>query len=250
MSKIKTVSSKEIIARVKRDFHVKHSGWEYDALEWIGDGLEIIGAEPVYEKCHNGFKVSDHRLKVPCPVDYISEVRVIHNRDDWDYSTNMIRDCKESSIRIACINGNRKHKHLFVDPNAAVLSPGLPLISDTNMYAHEWYELGLNYLRFSFRHGKVIIVYEGIPLDEEGFPCVVDDIKVKNALAWYILRGLLLRGYKHPVINFDKADAEWTKFYPQAQNSVKMPTPDEMAFFKSNFTDLCRGITREWRSFD
>ena len=236
MSKIKTVSSKEIISRVKRNFNIKHSGWEFEALEWIADALEIMGASPIYEKCQDGFKVCEHRLKVPCPVDYIDEIRLVHTRSEWDHSNNIIKDCHDQSRYIPCINGNKQKDHDY--------------LKTYDRARGEWYELNHNYLRFSFEHGKVIVVYEGLPIDEEGFPCVVDDVNVKEACAWYILRSMLLQGWKHPVINFHDAEMAWTKKNPQGRNSVKMPTPDEYAHFKSNWTDLCRGVSREFRSFN
>jgi hypothetical protein len=33
----KTVSCKAVIAKVYRNFGIVHSGWENDAIEWIGD---------------------------------------------------------------------------------------------------------------------------------------------------------------------------------------------------------------------
>lgn len=197
----KAVSSKALIAKVFRDLNVSNSNWVYDAYEWVGDALGIIGHGVGYVRQPIEHIVKEYRTKIKCPVEAIEGIEY---------------------------NGHR------LPPNDAINS----LRKDKSKYSGEWYTLNPNYINTSFKEGKIIVYADVIAVDCEGFPLVPDAPLHKEALKWYIMTMLLGKGYPHPVFTYKDAEQRWLSYYPQAQNEGAFPSIDDYESFREGWTKL------------
>lgn len=215
---IQLVSSHSVIGKFIRDFDPQNLTFEIDAITWIAEALDIMKLAPASIQKLAKITIDNHKTKIPCDVDEILGIRVCE-----------INDKPLNGLRMDEYNGQ------------------MPIEKVSDIIPNEYYtfyQVKGNFIHFKFEKGKADIYYIGIPVDDCGYPLVPDDTEVTNAITWYILMKWLARGNKHQVFTYVDAEARWTKTYPSAQNSVKMPTPQRMAKVLRNWTQLIPRINR------
>lgn len=79
----------------------------------------------------------------------------------------------------------------------------------------------------TFKKGKVEIVYRAIPVDEEGYPLILDNEKYKNALELYIKKEKFCKFFergKIPQAVFQHIEQEYFWAAGQLSTELKMPS--------------------------
>jgi len=76
MATYKTISCKEIVRKVMRDLNPEDGNWIYDAVEWIGEALEHIGAGAHVENKGCIIDIKDFKGMLPADVYYINQVAI------------------------------------------------------------------------------------------------------------------------------------------------------------------------------
>ena len=76
MAIYKHVSSKEIVRKVFRDMKPNNADFIHDAIEWIGEALEHIGASPQLCRKQCVVDIKDHKACLPGDLYYINQVAV------------------------------------------------------------------------------------------------------------------------------------------------------------------------------
>ena len=207
----KSISSKALIAKIYRDFKPNNSSWVNDAIEWMGEAIECINAFHGFIETSECKNVIDYRVKLPCDLEQL--LGVTHNGNKLQ--------------RTGAIKSKRH------------CTPNHPL-NNSICSTTESYSLNPNYIHCSFQTGTIVIYYLGIDTDEDGFPNIPDNYHVKEAITWYIISRMLLRGFKHPVVSYEMADSKWIMNYPKAQNACKFPDIDAQDLFKRTYLGLAR----------
>ena len=77
MALYKNVSSATIIRKVMRDLKPTNDNWTDDAIEWIGEALEHIGASPQLETKQCVCDVKDYKSPLPLDLYYINQVSLV-----------------------------------------------------------------------------------------------------------------------------------------------------------------------------
>lgn len=205
-----TCSINKVFAQIYRDFKPSYSGWVEDAVEWIGDAIDIMRCGGNYTTIKKTVEVIDFRAKLPCDI---------------------------KSLMGVAYNGYRL-------PRNGGIASNLLTSSDFNTLPEsisESYVLNPNRIDTSFQTGCVDFFYRGIETDCDGYPVVIDDPKFREALTWYVIMKLLGRGFKHQVFTYADAEARWKKTYPQAQNRCRAMDIDGYQQFKLSWTGLTAG---------
>lgn len=204
MAKQQLVSSGYLIGKVHRDFRPPVKGWHADAHEWIGEALGIMNCVVGMVTTQCKAVVKNYRVKIPCPVETLHGV--------------VFENCK-----LTLINGS-----IMVDRVAQILE-------HAKQHPIHHYQVNPGFIHFSFEEGEVELFYDSFPTDQNGLPMIPKDFKVFEALSWYIMKQLCMRGMKHPVINYDRALERWETLYPRAQNSMKQMTVAQREAFSRNW---------------
>jgi len=213
MSKHHLISSGFIIGKVHTDFKPTEKNWGADAIGWIGEALGIMNLWHSLETTSCKAQVKNYRLKLPCPVE------VLHG---------VLYECKKLKL----VNG-----HITVTRMAQLLGKAA-------QHPIHTFQMNPNFLHFTFPEGEVELFYDALPTDEKGLPLIPKEHKVTQALTWYVMRALLMRGMKHPVISFEMADAKWEVYQVRAQNSMKQMSVAEREAFSRNWISIIPNITR------
>jgi hypothetical protein len=79
---------------------------------------------------------------------------------------------------------------------------------------------------------------------------VPDNIYVKQALEWYIIRQMMMGGYVHPVFNWQVADQKWGHYCVAAGNDMMFPSIDKMESMKNMFVRLVPNMNAHADFFD
>ena len=204
----RTVSSKVILGKVYRDFKPAHAGWHNDAIEWIGEAIDIMKIPSGMVLKSKEVEVIDYRVSIPCDLYKLEGIEYNQKRLPRTGGIN-------AADRCSCLQNLTCH-------------------------TDESYHLNPGYIFTTFQEGCITLHYIGIDIDCDGFPKVIDEAKVHEAITWYILRQLCLRGFKHQVVDFKMADVMWEKSYPRAQNACILTDIDDMELFKKSWLGLVK----------
>lgn len=235
----KFISSKEVIGKVFRDLKPKDSSWTMDAVEWIGEALDFIGYHGAFEKKVDTVTVDSHRAAIPCDLYQLIQVEyngqaLVFGTDTAGYDTNRTTAAQPNTT------GTVYTTAVFnTDPNDDQSQPsfGTQTAASAN-FGTDYYLLNAGYIVTSFEDGDIKLHYTAYPVDGDGFPMVPDNIYVKQALEWYIIRQMMMGGYVHPVFNWQVADQKWGHYCVAAGNDLAYPSIDKMESLKNMFVRL------------
>jgi hypothetical protein len=112
----------------------------------------------------------------------------------------------------------------------------------------DYYTLVPNYIQTSFETGTITLIYDGWDTDEEGYPNIPDTPYYTSAIQWYIIRQMMLGGYKHPVADFtfQYVDAKWEQACLRAQNDGLMPSEDKVRRFNEMWVNIVPPISHNF----
>lgn len=217
MSIYKTCSIEKVIAQIYRDFKPSNSGWIDDAAEWIVDAIEIMKVCQGFVQQSKDVNVIDYRFKLPCDIEVLLGVEYENKRLPKSGGIN------HKSAKCSCLDN---------------------LVCAVD----ESYSLNPNYGHTTFKDGCVKVHFEGLEVDCNGLPTVIDDPTYREAIMWYVLSKMLLRGFKHQTIDYPTAIKMWETYYPRAQNKFRVADIDSYEVFKKSWLGLVKStnLTNEF----
>lgn len=258
---MKSISSKNIIAKVFRDFGVHETNFVHNAVEWIGEALERIGTTVIYNKVVCEYQVCDHRVCLPANLERLDAV--IHD------CTRLKLGADQTTVGYTSKYADKTDtdKYRYYYPNDKVL-PGNsqslehmynPDENEVIYIRHSYYDYPYNdvdyyninpgYIITSFESGSVLLYYQAFPVDADGFPMVWDNVYVREACAWSIMSRLLLSGYQHPAgLNFMFAKEEFERYILLAR-AADFPSIDATERFRNMWVRMVPDIDAYARSF-
>lgn len=201
INQIEYVSSKKVIRKIYRDLKPNYENWVGDAYDWMGEAMLHIGTFAGFET------VREHKLTVkdfraPLPCGFIEE-------------------------KLLTYRGNRLNK---ITSGVAFRKENDLTFTDDHMYEGHGYIPEPGYYRFTFEQadaGDVLLDFKRFKLDPEGLPMIPDNIAYLEALEFYVLRQMIMGGYKHPIFNYQVADQIWKSKCILASNDLRYPSIDD-----------------------
>ena len=243
----KTVSCKSIIAKVFRTLRPVDSDWVNSAIEDMGWAIQAIGYHTNFvdkeTAANDPVEIVGHRALIPCDIErikyvkrYILDTETINILNpDGTTPQNIVdinNDCSNlKTIRLRLGSDDTGYALSVDNYRTTKIQPG-----DVN-----YYQINGNYIVTGFETGKIQIGYKGFNIDEGGLPLIVDAFHYKEAVFWYIVKNMLLRGYRNPELTYALADANFKLEVVQAQNEVKMPSIDGLERFAAGWLRYSQG---------
>src|SRR6185312_13055448 len=99
--------------------------------------------------------------------------------------------------------------------------------------------------------GCLQIVYESMPLDEDGFPLVPDYVEFKDALYWYINMKYTYSAWRRGEIRdgiYEHAEKQLHWYCQQAANKAMIPDLGQLENIKRSYLTL-RPRTEQFKTF-
>tara|TARA_R110000765_G_scaffold423994_2_gene533777 strand:- start:500 stop:1384 length:885 start_codon:yes stop_codon:yes gene_type:complete len=283
MAIYKTVSSKVVIRKIFRDLKPSKDNWIDDAIEWIGEALEHIGAAPQLCQKQCVLNIKDHKTIMPSDLYYINQVAInnkvsIASSEELDTLTSKVKDLQDQ-IKDAQANGLEysdtasvlhdinsrivilENVYFSGDVNMQPLQYGASTFHrsmhcdgciNENINYEETYIVDCDYIKTSFKTGKICISYMALPIDDDCYPLVPQDISYQEAMFWYIYKKMLLSNpqIKNNGIDYNFADQKWKYYCTQARNAANFPDIDRMESFMNQWVRLIPQISSHDLAFE
>ena len=193
-------SSKQIIGSLITDINLDISDIEHRLFEWIDMALDIMAITKHHILVRDIIEIKNNRGTLPCGMDNLHSI--------WGRG-------KCGGLQYINITGS-------------------PLVLErSDLYCMEG-TLGSiegNTLITSFKKGRVLVIHKSAPKDCDGYPMIPKSAKLEEALMYYIIYRLALKGYKHSVISFETAYQQWNNLYVGAASDVEWFTLPELEEF-------------------
>jgi len=286
----KTISSKSIVRKIFRDLRPGYDTWIDDAIEWVGEALEHIGAtgQLIQKQCV--LTVSNHKVLLPTDLYFINQVSINNTvtentSKELDTLTTQVKELKASII--AAQEEGLEYSNISTelhqinsrivllenvyftqqDNNMQPLQYGASTFHrsmhcddcvNENTKYEDTYIVDNGYIKTSFVSGKVCLSYTAFPIDEECYPLVPDNISYREAMFWYIFKKLLLqsdlmlndRRFKSNGIDYNYADQQWRYYCGQARNEANFPDIDRYESFMNQWVRLIPDINKHDLMFE
>ena len=175
---------------------------------------------------------------------------------DTQYKSNVL-ELRELTSRIVVLEGVYFRNSAALEPlsyGASTFHASMHCEGCSNeMSQHkESYIIDNDYIKTSFRSGKVCISYQAFATDADCYPLVPDDISYKEAMFWYIFKQMLLGGFAKPTnpIDYNFADQKWRYYCTQARNAANYPDIDKYESFMNQLVRLVPDINRHEMFFE
>lgn len=204
-------SSKSIIAGLYRDLGINTEINEGDVIEWVGEALSLIGSYPQLKEEAKILTVENHTVKLPCDFVYLKDINYQGKPLYWSSKSNVTNyNCPDCNVIPTCC-------------------------TEHNFYIQD------GCLNTSLSSGDLCIVYLGIPVDEEGFPLVPDDVYFDKALKAYVIYILDKQQFRRGILPeavYKESKQDWLFYVNSARGSAYMPDASMMDKIKKIWVRL------------
>lgn len=227
----KTVSVKNIIAKVFRDLNLKEEQDFINFIEWSDEALAHIG---VFEQLVTKQYCTDikfYKAELPCDIVSINSISV-------------------DGVNLRPENnpyGSQKYEYNISNEDTGlseqvdkIKNPLYKSVLDINEYPNS-YTIQNGFIRFSKEKGTLNMSYQAIPSDEEGYPLIPDEVSFREAVYRYIVYKWLYPQAIIGKVDFRiVADAEqkWYWYCNQAGAKAMMPDIAKLENIKRNYLKL------------
>jgi hypothetical protein len=202
------VSCKHIVSRVFRNLKPSDDNWVLDAVEWIGEGLRLIGRGVNMQTSTVIIDVEDFKAALPSGLLRIEQIGWLE-----EGSTVPTPIYKTTATLLAENIGESSSQVVKVKQNGS-------------------------YLHFSKESGQAMISYISLALDEDGWPMVADHPSFSNGLFFYIVRNMMDGGFKHPHLTYLEVDDMWLRYCAQARTQAIAPDLMDMERLRLQWVNL------------
>jgi hypothetical protein len=167
------INSKYLIPEIYSYFNVQSSEWENRFPYWIADAMNGMSVYTAYTEASQEVDVVEWMAKIPAICKRIRSIFAEHCKlefNDLGYEGRFLQPCE--------------------------------------------YSLNGGYVNVPFENGKITIFMDALPIEEDCetgifYPLIPDVEELKIALRLYVMKNILMRGYKHPVLDLN-ANNEYT----------------------------------------
>ena len=197
-----------LIERIKRSLPDSIKINREEVIENVWEAMKLIGLKQD-DNYYAVLPISDGKVKLPSWVDSIEQVLYIPKNVTISDIENKLQYYINTGISIS------QSDNFIVD-------------RQSNDYK---YLLRNNYLHTNLTDGNLIVLYNAIPIDENGEPLFNDDIHLIKALVWYNIKQYLwLVTIKNPnqfSSLFQKAEQEWSYYSINAKTESIFPNNED-----------------------
>ena len=200
-------SAKQVIAKVLADNDSQEATHRIpDMVEWIGEALEKIGAFPTLATNVTGkegiplLEVTNYQVQLPTGLHGIIQASYTPTGEAPFYPMRAATGSYDSN------------RGTTIEDGLGGYTTEEEVSNETAFDRDLTYVTTLNYMKLNVYEGYVLLAYTSIPVDDDGFPLVPDDISFLDALYWYINMKLIypkwVEGRIRDAVYFD-ARSSW-----------------------------------------
>lgn len=288
----KNTSVKRVISKVFTDLDLQEGEHRIsDMIEWCGEALEKIGAFPAFVNKVTGkdgnpmLTVSNYQTKLPCDFHRLIQIsfstvetgpfypmRYATGSFDWGSTVNAESSTEaiypESALvslamdlysetyaqALARLNAYPATRALLNSllAQAGTYESGTTTNSLLDTTTDYTYLITPGYIKTNQQTGYIMLAYQAIPTDNNGYPLIPDDASFMEALYWYIVMKLSYPKWKQGTIRdevYYDARRSWNFYCKQAYGNALMPNKDQLESIKNTWLRLVPEINEHSTGF-
>jgi len=229
-----------LISKIVRDLglgdkEIRHQ----DFIEWIQEGLLFIGSYYQFKEREGFVMVHDYKGVLPCdlhkPIRYLDGCDFGTKYDNEQY-WSFVNKCVQATgiqstdpIKVVDPYSYQKLQLATYGKTSLWRAFGTNIKRATNLMDggrtfsgdELSYQVNHDVITTNFRYGMISMRYLAIPLDEQGYPLVPDDVAFFEALMWRVKAKLAMR--KNNYEEFEACNFYWNKYCMQARGRANQP---------------------------
>jgi len=198
-------SINNILATVYRNLQINSEINELDVAEWIYEALSMIGAYSQYNEISTCLELSSGKAKLPLNFEKLVDVRYKNLPLYWATNTNA-RNYQCSSCEIPVCNSGECDYTFYINDSYIITNLKTPTTeSDTS---------------------NLCMIYLGLPVDDNGYPLVPNDIYYIKAVTSYIIHMIDYSEWRKAKITdkvYQESEKNWLFYVNSARGSANMP---------------------------
>lgn len=260
----KYISCKEVISKTIRDYGLTSIS-DSDAISWVGDAVEKIGYHTtLVDKFAKVQVTSSGKIELPC--DFFRLNYFLYNNQKLSYGNkSFINDVKyygntvrmnNYDDRVESDSSDIYLKHIVEEVTECGEVEVKPvdelfvhkIIKERTFPSKQYYYIDDNCGGYTtnVEDTFIIIFYKAFPVDEKGYPKIIDEIKYRTAVSQYIFLMMLQSGFKHPVIDYPTAFTMSGKSIRQASSEHFKMTEEQHELFRNNWSNYIHRLKNEY----
>ena len=255
-------SVKRVIAKVFTDLDLKEGDHRIsDMIEWSGEALEKIGGFPTFENKVCGkdglplLEIVNYQVKLPCDFHNMIQLgyaistsgpfySMRYATGSFDYgatdttTSSTTYTAAESDLVILCqslydLTYEEALAKINAEPAIRTLLTSLitptasSAIADSTATTTDYtYLIKHGYIKTNVETGYIMLAYQAIPTDNEGYPMIPEDPSFIEAVYWYIVMKLMYPQWVSGQIRdavYADAKRSWNFYCKQAYGNSMMP---------------------------
>lgn len=249
----KYTSIEEIFERVKREFGFDEL-YHDDLREWVWDAIGIMGSPTLLEEKISHIHVENFRGELPIDVFSLAnhilrdaETKTIMQASQDIFLSEDVEDQGEgrSSAQLAVVAAP---VNVDFPSQTGYVSIILP---DTDEKTYKYMIKG-NYIFCNLKEATLELSYTAFPLDDRGFPLIVDDPKVIRSVVWFIGERMaykLMIADKLSERKYEIIKQDYLFNVASARSKSHTLTLPQMENFKERVLSMNKQTTGFYRSF-
>lgn len=212
----KYASVYNIVEKLYRDYEHQEELDIWDIIEWAGEALEFIGAGQQYVKNVVELEIKNCMAFLPC--DFHGQPQAAYNGKPMNLATGSFSPFATgvSDTSSNTINGIQVDANSFPASGQNVGGSKIP----NNYYIRD------GVFVTNIESGTVVLEYNAIKTDKEGYPMIPDLQSYKEAVTKYCQMKLDTRDARKGRITKDwmqKSEQDWHWYCGQARGAANMP---------------------------
>jgi hypothetical protein len=244
MESLKYTHIQAVLAKVARDLQIKElskdTATEDSVIEWVCEAYMQMGFPQFFWHKELLWEKGTHKYRSPLPCGLVY-INMIHwnnvpllpatqlDRNKWQYPDKIVNDVLPSNyFPTVLINGAPLDGSGNITPRSVVNMNMRYFIDNQGMFC----------TLFDGLDGEFYFSYEEIPTDENGYPMILDNALVMEALKNYVSSKIkypaYIDGKISPAVYKDIERSFYVKML-EARGQLNMPTVDERQSYSINW---------------
>lgn len=252
----KFVTIKTIIDGVYRDFGFTHELNWVDAVEWIGECLDLIACPKQYvDRVTDGNKeinhpcpivIKDYRGHLPCDMLYPVQIEELGTGIKLRYSSDSFhRGLSKTEASIASTGTSN------IGDFSSPFQVSRYMLKDS-CQTDLTYTINDCYIFTNFEEGELVMAYKAFPTDPEGLPLIPDNVGYINAVKYFIAEKIMIKQYylgRIDAARLRHVETQRDWYVGKANSAAHNPTMDQMEMWKNEFVRLIPNMNAHGSGF-
>lgn len=211
-----------VAAKLYRDLGVNKELNFLDIVEWCNEVLLKVGAYSQFKEISECLTMVDGKTQLPCGFHKL--VDIMYQNQPLSWATNTMANnyqCEGCKIDKCCT------QHTFYINDSCIITD-IQVTGTSGSDAPD-------------SSDKLCIIYLGMPVDDEGYPMIPDDVYFKEACAKYVTYMLDYQDWRKGQLTdkvFQKSEQDYLFYVNSARGAANMPNAAQMEALKNIWVRL------------